>query len=128
MRCLRPRPPPFGPSDGKGLISIAEGVGKMRAAQAGRRDPNLVIAGRTGALALSSVEDTIARMKAYEAAGVDVVFLSGAKTRAQIDAVAGQIKIPLLLGGVTGEQPDARRADPILRMLLRLDAEPKPDA
>jgi AcrR family transcriptional regulator len=26
---------------------------------------------------------------------------------------------------ITGERPDARRADPILRMLLRLDAEPK---
>jgi AcrR family transcriptional regulator len=26
---------------------------------------------------------------------------------------------------ITGEQPDARRAEPILRMLLRLDAEPK---
>jgi AcrR family transcriptional regulator len=26
---------------------------------------------------------------------------------------------------ITGEQPDARRAEPILRMLLRLDADPK---
>jgi oxaloacetate decarboxylase len=99
-------PAPFGESDGKGLISIEEGVGKMNAARAGRRDPGLVIAGRTSALALSSVDDTIARMKAYEAAGVDVIFLAGAKSRAQIDAVANAIKIPLLLGGVTGELVD----------------------
>jgi oxaloacetate decarboxylase len=99
-------PPPFGDSDGKGLIPIAEGVGKMHAARAGRRDPNLVIAGRTSALALSTVEDTIERMKAYEAAGVDVIFLAGAKTRAQIDAVYREIKIPLVLGGTTGELLD----------------------
>jgi len=99
-------PAPFGEGDGKGLVSIPEGVGKMRAARAGRRDPSLVIAGRTSALALSGVDDTIARMKAYEAAGVDVIFLAGAKTRAQVDAVANAIKIPLLLGGVTGELVD----------------------
>jgi oxaloacetate decarboxylase len=103
-------PTPFGKGDdkrdGKGLISIEEGVGKMHAARAGRRDPSLVIAGRTSALALSSVTDTIARMKAYEAAGVDVIFLAGAKTRAQVDAVANAVKIPLLLGGVSGELVD----------------------
>jgi carboxyvinyl-carboxyphosphonate phosphorylmutase len=99
-------PAPYGDSAGKGLISIEEGIGKMHAARAGRRDPNLVIAGRTSALALSTVEDTIARMKAYEAAGVDVIFLAGAKTRAQVDAVSNAIKIPLLLGGVGGELVD----------------------
>jgi carboxyvinyl-carboxyphosphonate phosphorylmutase len=99
-------PAPFGDSAGKGLVCIAEGVGKMHAARAGRRDPGLVIAGRTSALALSDIEDTIARMKAYEAAGVDVIFLAGAKSRAQVDAVASAITIPLLLGGVSGELID----------------------
>jgi oxaloacetate decarboxylase len=48
-------PAPYGESASKGLISIEEGIGKMHAARAGRRDPNLVIAGRTSALALSTV-------------------------------------------------------------------------
>jgi carboxyvinyl-carboxyphosphonate phosphorylmutase len=103
-------PTPFSDASRKGatsgLIPIPEGVGKMHAARAARRDPSLVIAGRTSALALSTIEDTIARMQAYEAAGVDVIFLAGAKARAQVDAVAGAIKIPLLLGGVTGELVD----------------------
>src|SRR5204862_5981246 len=43
------------------LIPIEEGVGKMKAALAGRQDPRLVIAGRTGALRVTSLEDTIAR-------------------------------------------------------------------
>ena len=99
-------PASYGESAGKGLVSIEEGIGKMHAARAARRDPALVIAGRTSALALSTVEDTIARMKAYEATGVDVIFLAGAKTRAQVDAVYQAIKIPLLLGGVGGELMD----------------------
>src|ERR1700735_23547 len=52
------------------LIPIAEGVGKMKAALAGRQDKRLVIVGRTSAMAMTGIEDAIARMKAYEAAGV----------------------------------------------------------
>ncbi len=43
------------------LISIEEGAGKMRAALAGRRDPDLVIAGRTSAVWLTDTADAIAR-------------------------------------------------------------------
>src|SRR5260221_3393108 len=42
-------PRPFGEEKTR-LISIEEGVGKMRAALAGRQDPSLVIAGRTMAM------------------------------------------------------------------------------
>ena len=62
---------------GPRLISIAEGVGKMKAAIAGRQDPRLVIVGRTSALGITGMDDTIARLKAYEAAGVDMLFLTG---------------------------------------------------
>ena len=80
------------------LIPIAEGVGKMKAALAGRQDQRLVIVGRTSAMAISGIEDTIARLKAYEAAGVDMLFMAGVKTRAQLDAVAAAVTLPLFLG------------------------------
>ncbi len=86
-------PTPFGTTKPR-LTSIAEGVGKMKAALAGRQDPGLVVVGRTSALAVTSVEDTIARARAYEAAGVDAMFLVGARTRAQIEAVSGAIACP----------------------------------
>lgn len=89
------------------LISIAEGVGKMKAALAARRDPALLIAGRTSAVAVTGLEDAIARARAYEAAGVDLLFIVGAKTRAQVDAISAAIGIPLVLGGATGELADA---------------------
>ena len=88
------------------LIPIAEGVGKMKAALAGRQDPRLVIVGRTSAIGITGVDDTIARLKAYESAGVDMLFMAGLKTRAQLDAVASAVKLPLFLGGVPQELMD----------------------
>ncbi len=98
-------PTPYGATAAT-LIPIAEGVGKMKAALAGRQDKRLVIVGRTSAMAMTGVEDTIARVKAYEDAGVDMLFLVGVKTRAQLDAVAATVKLPLFLGGAGAELYD----------------------
>ena len=73
-------PTPYG-ATGTRLIPIEEAAGKMRAALAGRQDPRLVIVGRTAALALTGIADTIARLKAYEAAGVDMLFMAGVNAR-----------------------------------------------
>ena len=45
----------------------------------------------------------IKRAKAYEAAGVDAVFLAGGVTVAAVEAVSSAIRIPLILGGGGGE-------------------------
>jgi carboxyvinyl-carboxyphosphonate phosphorylmutase len=98
-------PKPFGESAIR-LIPVEEGIGKMRAALGGRQDPKLVIAGRTSAMAVTGLADAIARAKAYEAAGVDAMFFTGVKTRAQLEAVAASVKIPIFLGGVEAELAD----------------------
>ncbi len=98
-------PTAFGGDEGQ-LISIEEGVGKMRAALAGRQDPRLIIVGRTSAIGLTGVEDTIRRLKAYEAAGVDMLFMAGLKSRAQLDAVASAVTKPLFLGSVPEDMMD----------------------
>ncbi|HAA95832.1 MAG TPA: oxaloacetate decarboxylase [Dehalococcoidia bacterium] len=93
--------------DGKtALLPIEEGVGKMKAALAARRDSNMVVAGRSSSLQVTGVDDTIARAKAYEAAGVDAMFLAGATTKVEVEAVTAEINIPLLLGGTSGELAD----------------------
>jgi oxaloacetate decarboxylase len=85
------------------LISLAEGVGKMKAALDARGDPSLVILGRTGAISISGLDDAIARGKAYEAAGVDGLFFSGIKSRAEIEAIAAATRCPIVLGGAPEE-------------------------
>jgi oxaloacetate decarboxylase len=85
------------------LISLEEGVGKIKAALDGRGDLSLVIVGRTGAASVTSLEDAIARAKAYEAAGVDALFFTGIKTRAELQAIAAATRLPIVLGGAPEE-------------------------
>ncbi len=91
-------PQPFGQLGKARLLSVEEGVGKMKAALAARQDRNLVIAGRTSAPGMTGVEDTIRRAKAYEAAGVDMIFLVGVKSAADLEAIASEIRLPIILG------------------------------
>lgn len=88
------------------LISLEEGVGKMKAALDARDDPSLVIMARTGAVSISAIEDAIARAVAYEATGVDALFFTGVKTRAELEAIAAATKLPIVLGGFPEEMID----------------------
>lgn len=88
------------------LISLDEGVGKMRAALDGRLDPSLVVVGRTGAASITNIDDAVARAKAYEAAGVDALFFTGVKTRAELHAISSATTLPIILGSFDGELSD----------------------
>ena len=99
-------PQPFGTLGSTSLISVEEGVGKMKAALAGRQDKNLVIAGRTSAAAVNGIEDAIARAKAYEKVGVDAMFFVGISSRADLEAVAAEIKVPIFLGSLSPDLTD----------------------
>jgi carboxyvinyl-carboxyphosphonate phosphorylmutase len=99
-------PQPHGTVGTMRLIPIEEGVGKMKAALAGRSDPALVVAGRTSAISINGLDDAIARATAYEAAGVDAMFFNGVRERSQLDAIAAALNIPIFLGGAIGEVLD----------------------
>jgi oxaloacetate decarboxylase len=81
------------------LISLEEGVGKMKAALDARGDAALVIVGRTGAASISGLDDAIARAKAYEKTGVDALFFTGIKARGELEAIAAATTLPIVLGG-----------------------------
>ncbi|MGY8711066.1 isocitrate lyase/PEP mutase family protein [Bradyrhizobium sp. 18BD] len=85
------------------LISLEEGIGKMKAALDSRGDASLVIMGRTGAASITSIEDTIRRAKAYEATGVDALFFTGIKSRAELEAIVAATNLPIVLGGAPDE-------------------------
>ena len=92
-------PQPFGSVGHTKLLSISEGVGKMKAALDGRQDPNLVIAGRTSAPGVTNIEDALERAMAYEKVGVDAIFLVGVKTKEQLEKISNVISIPIIIGG-----------------------------
>lgn len=88
------------------LVSREEGAGKIAAALDARTDPALVIAGRTGAASITSVDDAIARAVAYQAAGVDALFFTGVKTRFELEAIVAATTLPIILGSPTADLAD----------------------
>ena len=94
-------PAPFGTSEALRLHSIEEGVGKLRAAVDARSDADFVILGRTSALSVNGLEDTVQRVKAYAQTGVDAIFLVGVKTLEALEAVSAACDLPLVLAGAT---------------------------
>ena len=49
-------------------------------------------------MGLTGTDDALRRIKAYAATGVDAVFMSGVKTKAQIEAAASAMTLPMVLG------------------------------
>jgi carboxyvinyl-carboxyphosphonate phosphorylmutase len=89
------------------LLSPDEGLGKMKAAVDARRDKSLALFARTSAPSVTGMADAIARGKAYEATGVDALFFTGIKTRAEMTVIAAETKLPIMLGTADGELDDA---------------------
>ena len=99
-------PNPHGGGGKARLISVEEGVGKMKAALDARTDPDLVIAGRTSAPGVAGVDEAIRRVNAYEEAGVDALFLVGVKGREDLEAIAARVSTPIILGSASREMMD----------------------
>ncbi len=96
-------PQPFGTVGSTRLLSVEEGVGKMKAALSGRQDSSLVIAGRTSASGITGIDDAIARGRAYQAAGVDAMFFTGGLSEAaDIERLGDAIDVPIFIGGSGG--------------------------
>lgn len=88
------------------FISMEEGIAKLKAALAARRDPDLVIVGRTDCTGPLGADEATRRANAYQETGVDAIFLVGVKTKADLEQITANIKIPLVLGGASPEMMD----------------------
>jgi carboxyvinyl-carboxyphosphonate phosphorylmutase len=100
-------PQGFGQGAETRLLTPEEGVGKMRAAVAARRDPALVIVGRTSAAGVTGIDDAIARAKAYEATGVDALFMLDVTTAEQVEALSAAVRLPMVMAGPSWRTMDA---------------------
>ncbi len=91
------------------LISIEEGIGKVRAALEARVDPELSIIARTNAGVLTT-EAVIERTLAYQKAGADGICMVGVADFEHLEKIAENLTVPLML--VTYGNPklnDAKR-------------------
>jgi methylisocitrate lyase len=81
---------------GKSLVEPAEMCAKIRAAVGARTDPGLVIIARTDARGVNSVDDAVARSKAYLEAGADWVFPEALRGPEEFERVAREAEAPLV--------------------------------
>ena len=98
-------PEPFG-GQAERMVSIPEMEGKLRGALQARQDPSLVIIGRTIALQSGGIREAEMRVRAYEKAGVDAVFLVGIKAREEVEAVHRATSLPIVLGNAPSSLGD----------------------
>lgn len=94
------------------LISVAEGVGKIRAALEARVDAELAIIARTNA-GILPVQEIISRTQQYQRAGADAICMVGIRDFEQLEQISEHLSVPLML--VTYGNPalrdDARLAE-----------------
>ena len=109
-------PQPFGAKETK-LLSLEEGIGKIKAALSGRSDPNMVILARTSAANVNGLDDCITRIKGYEKTGVDGIALIGMKSRKDLNVLCDTTRLPIMLGGIGSMEPDL---DNLAKMGVRI--------
>ncbi|MCL4791345.1 MAG: oxaloacetate decarboxylase, partial [Gammaproteobacteria bacterium] len=90
--------------DGKTLISTAEMLGKLRAAQDARENPATAIVARTDAIAVDGFEAGLERAHRYVEAGADVLFVEALRTPEQMARVGRELggRVALLANMVEG--------------------------
>ena len=82
--------------ENKELISMNEMVKKIKTSVASRKDKNFLIIVRTDANLVEGFEKTIERIKAYEAAGADIIFPESMKDEKEFEGVRKNSKVYLL--------------------------------
>ena len=92
--------------DDKKVIGAEDMALKIRAAVEARTDDDFQIIVRTDALAVTGIDDTLARCEKYVQAGADVLFIEALRTHEEVERVTRAFDVPLLYNFVErGKSP-----------------------
>ena len=106
------------------LVPVDEMLRRLECALAARGDDDLVIIGRTDALAASGLDEALDRARRYRQAGVDIVFVDAVKRVADAHAIGQAIEGPLMISVVEGHETTALKPDELKRMGFSLALYP----
>jgi carboxyvinyl-carboxyphosphonate phosphorylmutase len=98
-------PAAFGRAGGPELISIQEAVGKIRAACHAAQSAPIAVVARTD-IGVAGLEDGLLRIRQYSKEGATAIFVSGVKSRTEVDAISEATSLPLILGAVPADLQD----------------------
>ena len=86
----------------KRLIPVEDMVEKVRVAVDARKDPNFLIIARTDARQSEGLEGSIARAKAYVAAGADIAFCEALTTEDEMRRACDEVHAPMMANMANG--------------------------
>ncbi|MDX2158163.1 MAG: isocitrate lyase/PEP mutase family protein [Hyphomicrobiaceae bacterium] len=86
------------------LLEAEEAAARLQCAIEARGNDDLLIIGRTDAMAAAGPDEAIRRAKLYQSAGVDLVFVDGIKTVREVEAVAKGVSGPKVVSIVDGNE------------------------
>jgi methylisocitrate lyase len=89
-------PKKCGAMSGKALVSDDEMAARLRAALRARRSPDFLIIGRTDAMTLFGLEESIRRLRKMAETGLDAVMLTSLSSLEECKAVADALPIPVI--------------------------------
>jgi 2-methylisocitrate lyase-like PEP mutase family enzyme len=95
------------------LVDAADQARRLKGAVRAREGSDLLLIARTDALGVSGMDEAVNRAKRYADTGVDLVFIDGVKTLAQVEAIARQLDAPKVLSIVDGNETAQLRAQDI---------------
>lgn len=85
------------------VVPVAEAEARLRAALTAREEfGDVVVIARTDALPGSGLDAAVERAKRYAGLGVDLVFVDGVKTRAEVEGIARDLDGPKVISIVDG--------------------------
>jgi methylisocitrate lyase len=82
--------------DNKEIIPIKEMIKKIKICVNSRKDKNFLIIARTDANTVEGLDKTIDRIKAYEAAGADIIFPEAMKNEKEFEKIRKNSRVSLL--------------------------------
>jgi len=91
-----------GHMEGKEVIPVDEQIEKLHVAIESREDPDFVLVARTDSKALYGLDDALTRIKLYEEAGADMVFVDALESRTEMKAVPHAVRKPAMITFIPG--------------------------
>jgi len=87
---------------GREVVSMDEMIGKIEAAIEARQDKDFLIIARSDARTTHGFEESLKRVKAYEKAGADIIFLESLESKEEMEILNKEISSPTLANMVEG--------------------------
>ena len=113
-----------GHETGRRLVSVAEMVGRIRAAVDARIDPDLLIVARTDARSSEGIDAAIERGHRYAEAGADVLFVESPESVDEMARVTRELQVPALSNQVEGGRTPLLPADRLAALGFRIAIYP----